>query len=332
MNARWLFLCSALMLLFANGSCASDAGAYQRAKDGKTLVWKNHPTPEDAAAWSGERDTGGYATGYGTLIWSITQRPTVTGSNISTAKYTVIGRYSGNMVHGKWDGPVTADVKGKKFHATFADGKKASRWTAGRAPGSSVPRDESVSPPRPDRTDIAANQQRNESVERDAVVEAPAEGPAPVPEHPPLQSDGAKRQADQHVSAPAVSEAPRPAVDDSLRSLMSPPSLLRNNPGTEPSPQASASIPSTSTSPSPPARSRLTAAEVIELADAEARTQGYNLGEYQHPHAHYTAADDTWLVSYDQKSVDSNAMGEMNKNFSVSVEDETKKTSIVPER
>jgi hypothetical protein len=88
-------------------------------------------------------------------------------------------------------------------------------------------------------------------------------------------------------------------------------------------------------SPSPPpanAKPRLTAAQVIELADAEARGQGYELGEYQHPQARYIPAEGTWSVFYDQKSVDSNAMGEVADPFTVSVEDKTKKTSVVPQK
>jgi hypothetical protein len=69
----------------------------------------------------------------------------------------------------------------------------------------------------------------------------------------------------------------------------------------------------------------LTAAEVIELADAEARTQGYDLGKYQRPQAQYAATENIWSVSYDQK----NDAGEAGKPFSVKVEDKTKKTSIV---
>jgi hypothetical protein len=51
------------------------------------------------------------------------------------------------------------------------------------------------------------------------------------------------------------------------------------------------------------------------------------LGEYQRSQPHYTAADGTWSVSYDQKFV-----GETGKHFSVSVEDKTKKASGVTGR
>jgi hypothetical protein len=54
------------------------------------------------------------------------------------------------------------------------------------------------------------------------------------------------------------------------------------------------------------------------------------LGEYQRPQAHYTATEGTWSVSYAQKYVD--GMGEVGTPFSVTVEDKTKKISIVPDR
>jgi hypothetical protein len=85
---------------------------------------------------------------------------------------------------------------------------------------------------------------------------------------------------------------------------------------------ASPQAPMPPTASSSPAHPRLTTAEVIQLADLEARRQGYALGEYQRPQVHYTTADDEWSISYDQKSAD----GILGKHFSVSVEDKTKKT------
>ena len=352
MNTRYLFVVSTALLsllLFARGANA-DGGVYQRTKDGKALVWNNYPLPGDAATWSGDRDLDGYATGYGTLIWSRKEQKIVTGSSIPISKHIAVTSYSGMMIQGKLDGPVVnVDANGKTFHGTFVDGRKTKDWAAGPAPS-------------PSSTDSVANQPRNESVERDVAVEPPAEGPSPGPnnrprnervhrdpvvevpaEGPPQATSrtatankpGNERveRVDEHISAPAIAitqTSPR-AADDSLRSLTGPPALLRKNPGAEPSPQAS--IPSTTSSPAPViAKPQLTAAQVIELADAEARGQGYELGEYQHPRARYTPADGTWSVFYDQKSVDSNAMGEVADPFTASVEDKTKKTSIVPEK
>lgn len=301
MNARFLFVFSALLLLCANGAFAG--GTYQRTKDGKTLVWNISPRPGEAATWSGHRDTDGYATGNGTLTWSTVKGVIVTGSHIPSPRPTVTDRYSGKMVRGKLDGPVVnVNAHGKKFHATFVDGNKASDWAVGPAP-------------RPSRTGIA-DQRHNEPVRKEAVVEAPAEGPKPTPVPAP--------QAEQHSSKPAARETSSMDIDDSLRALIGSSPPLRREAVAGASPQAS--IPQKASSP--PARPRLTATEVIELADAEARTQGYDLGTYQRPQAQYATTDNTWSVSYDQ----SNDAGEAGKPFSVKVEDKTKKTSIVAGR
>lgn len=298
-NARCLFAYGALLLL-ANGAYAG--GTYQRTKDGKTFVWNNHPRRGDAATWSGDRDASRYARGYGTLTWYTVERVIVTGSNLPSPKYSATGRYSGKMRRGKLDGPVVnVDANGKTFHGTFMNGRKTSNWAAGPAP--------------------SPGQRRNEPPNRDAVAEAPAEGPS-VGQRPEITD----RPTNQPLSGLAVPGTR--TTDDSLRSLTSPPSTLRANLVGDASPQAS--IPSTALSS--PARPRLTPAEVIELADAEAGAQGHNLGEYQRPQANYTAAKDTWSVSYDQKYVDANGMAENGKHFSVSVEDKTKKTSIVAGR
>jgi hypothetical protein len=62
---------------------------------------------------------------------------------------------------------------------------------------------------------------------------------------------------------------------------------------------------------------------VIELANAEARKEGYNPRDYLRPQANYLAADEAWSVSYDQKYADG-----FGNHFSVSVEDKTKKASF----
>ncbi len=81
-----------------------------------------------------------------------------------------------------------------------------------------------------------------------------------------------------------------------------------------------------------PSHPRLTVAEVVRLADAEARGSGYDLREYQRPQVHYNyvTANDTWWVSYDQIYV--NGLGEVGKHFSVTIEDKTKKLWLMPGR
>ncbi len=107
------------MFAFVGASVAE--GTYQRTKDDKTIVWNDAPKPGESAAWDGGRDEDGYASGFGTLTWY-------------TAKSAVYGRYFGNMVRGKLDGPVNVHSKGKTAHAIFVAGKRSSRWTSGRAP------------------------------------------------------------------------------------------------------------------------------------------------------------------------------------------------------
>ena len=147
MTARCLFICSTL-LLFANGAYG---GAYQHTRDKRTLVWNNHPKPDDEATWSGGRDSNGFATGSGTLTWYKVQRPIVTGSNIPPSRGGAVGgvvsnRYSGKMVRGKFDGPVlNINANGKMFHGTFVNGTKAGDWVAGPLPRTDQPVNEHIS-------------------------------------------------------------------------------------------------------------------------------------------------------------------------------------------
>jgi hypothetical protein len=106
------FVLGSALLVFAAGAWA---GAYQRTLDRQTLVWNNYPKPYDQAEWSGHRDSSGYAVGPGTLTWYKNR--------------VLMGRYSGTMVRGKWNGLVTnVDADGKKFRGTFVDGAKSGDW------------------------------------------------------------------------------------------------------------------------------------------------------------------------------------------------------------
>jgi len=141
-TARFLFVCGAL-LLSTSGVFAD--GEYQRTKNGKTMVWNNDPKPGDEAAWSGDRDREGYATGFGTLTWYTAQPKGESGS----AKSVVYVRYWGNMVRGKFDGPVNAHSKGKTDYAIFADGKRTTRWATGPAPSWRVAHSRAATPAKP---------------------------------------------------------------------------------------------------------------------------------------------------------------------------------------
>src|SRR5467141_4002753 len=49
MSWRLLFICAALFVL---ADVARGEGTYQRTRNGKTLIWNNHPKFGDKATWS----------------------------------------------------------------------------------------------------------------------------------------------------------------------------------------------------------------------------------------------------------------------------------------
>ena len=61
----------------------------------------------------------------------------------------------------------------------------------------------------------------------------------------------------------------------------------------------------------------------MDIADIEARTKGYDLGEYELPKAEYDAASDTWSVGYVARNADKNA-----KKLSVTIQDKTGKAEV----
>jgi hypothetical protein len=204
------------------------AGEFQKTQDGKTWVWNNNPRPGDQATWSGQRDEKGYASGKGTLTWFHTERKIVTGSQLPLNKYHAIASYTGEMAHGKLNGQVSAtDSNGKKFHGTFVDGRRK-KWAAGAAKEiaqeePAVARGELIEPPAPAQGP-------------DAEVDDNA--PKPAAKSSPMQTNEAK---------PAAKS--KPEFDDSLRSLVGPPTSLRTEPNaparststSSPAPAASAS-------------------------------------------------------------------------------------------
>lgn len=315
----------------ASGAFAG--GAYQQTKRGKILIWNEHPNSDEMAKWSGRRDKNGYATGYGTLTWYRLEAPSKTGSHIPFTRPVIISRYSGKMVKGKLEGDVVSkDNEGRTAKVVFVNGREAKEKIA--------------KAPEPPRTEVAV-QTQTEPVPRAELIEpaAPAAGPVAPPAPPPVVASSpsntqapanavsVKPVAAEKQSAPAdasrTSAKAQAEAEESLRSLVGPPKLLRTLPPAGPSPQPSiASIAPTATPA--PARPELAAAEAIELADGEARTQGYNLGEYRPPQAKYVAEEDAWTVSYSQKGAD--AASGTSKHFSVSVDDKTKRTSIAGDK
>jgi hypothetical protein len=254
---RFLFVCGVLLVFVAP---ALAAGEYQHTKNGRTMVWNNAPKPGDEAAWLGDRDREGYATGFGTLTWYTGRKQTAKHLGIlPVAKSSVYARYYGNMVRGKLNGWVNVHTKGETGHAVFVDGARASRWIAGRAP-SSMPREA--------RTEVAKRESED--------PESPAEGPKATPKPKPQPARESKDDFDQ-----------------SLRDLVGPLDLLRPNPA----PKAPST--STNKEGAPHSTEvRLTKEEVMDMADAEARGRGYNPVDYGRTEPQYDPKDRFWSITY----------------------------------
>ena len=342
---RFLFIFCGLIAL---AGVALAGGEYQHTKDGKTTVWNDVPKPGDVSTWNGDRDSDGYATGFGTLTWYTQQKG-------ESALYAV---YYGNMVHGKFDGPVNLHVKGKTGHAFFTDGTRTSRWARGSAPNWKGPQKspESVA------KEAAAKAEKPASSSLPPTQNAPAEhadSRGSTPKASPSMasaSESSSGLAVQHLkteatpAAPPVAEkrdeivqrdaiakkleppAESPAsspekVDGSARALVGPPSALRANSR----PEASAASPEPSTaqhsdvaSTSGPAD--LTEAQAIDLANAEAGARGYDVATYASPKADYSKVKGRWSIFYDKKSADP-SNGDA-KPLIVTVEDKSKNAFI----
>lgn len=236
MKTAWLTSLAAVFCLTG----VAFAGEFQKTQDGRTLVWNNNPQAGDSATWSGKRDDEGYATGRGTLSWYRTEKRIVTGSNLPQPKRVPVASYTGEMVRGKLDGAVVAiDARGKKYHGTYAAGRRT-KWLAGGA-----------------RTDSP----NEPAVKRGQLVESPSEGPrqpatevktaAPNQPQPPKETEAAV------APSPGASAAPQSAneFDDSLRSLIGPPSGLGRDEkagARSTSSPAAGQSPEAGTTPSPP--------------------------------------------------------------------------------
>lgn len=160
-------------------------------------------------------------------------------------------------------------------------------------------------------------------VERD--IQSPAEGPRPTKvEKPQIPNPKPATEEPSQLSSlnvqPSAEETP---VDNSIRTLTGPPTSLR----TKPSAPAAATTPeptiAVAPAPSVSAAPKLNAVQAMDIADIEARTKGYDLGEYQLPKAEYNAADDTWSVSYIARDKDKTA-----KRLHVTIQDKSGKAEV----
>jgi ketosteroid isomerase-like protein len=189
---RALFVCSVALILWSLSIDNAQAGKYQRARDGQTLVWNNYPQAGDDASWSGDRDENNFATGKGTLTWYHVGQSTQIGTLIPTTRATTLGVYTGKMVRGRFEGAVTTGGKdGLTYHAKFVNGQRLNDWTA-------------------EHTAIAAA-----PVKKTEEAAVPAEGPPAGTDErpkPPPAPSGVSKKAE---------------TDDSLSSLIGPPSALR---------------------------------------------------------------------------------------------------------
>ena len=196
MTGRLLFVCVTLLVLV---DVARGEGTYQRTRNGRTLVWNNDPKPGDEATWSGGRDPEGYARGFGTLTWYTKE----TGS----AEPALYARYWGNMIGGKFNGPVNVHSKKRTHYAIFDDGGRVTRWSTGTAP-------------------LGASAKWRVAMARRRInpePEAPAEGPLSG------RWEIGDGRSEQRESIQALRGERRPAIDidDSLRLLVWPPRSLR---------------------------------------------------------------------------------------------------------
>ena len=196
MRGRLVFVCGTLLVLV---QIARGEGNYQPTKNGRTLVWNNHPKPGDEATWSGGRDRERYARGFGTLIWYTKE----TGS----AKPALYARYWGRMIEGKFNGPVNVHSKKKTHYAIFADGDRITRWSTGTAP-------------------LGASAKWRAAIAKRGInsePQAPAAGPlSETSEIGDLRSE--QRESVQDLRR---EHWPMIDIDDSLRLLAFPPRSLR---------------------------------------------------------------------------------------------------------
>ena len=236
-----IFVCCALLLALASVALGA-GGTYQHTKDGNTIVWNDHPKSGETVDWSGKRDREGYATGFGTLIWY-------------TAKGAEYARYFGNMVRGRFDGPVNLQSKGKTAHAFFVEGGRTTGWARGPVPVSTL-ETRATETARTSRSSLFApgpvrpiEQPGNESESVHKQTTKPAEAVAARGSQLPSADDElrsaslGRENAEEESVAPSIEPTPLPmiaapipsakerkGVDDSLKSLVAPPSSLRSSP------------------------------------------------------------------------------------------------------
>src|SRR5438477_1627144 len=195
-------------------------------------------------------------------------------------------------------------------HPTHAVAKKSEAEPARRSDRAKPEQTE-----KPSKIAKAASSQPSKA-ETQLSEEIPAEGP--------LSAEAEKTQSTSSRSAIAESSQPSTTpVDNSLRTLTGPPSSLHVRTPPETNPPAQISTPPIAAVSPPTAGPKLTAVQAMDIADIQARTKGYDLGEYQLPKAEYNAASDIWSVAYVARDAD-----KAGKKLSVTIEDKTGKAEV----
>jgi hypothetical protein len=311
-RGRGLFCC---VLLLGLGGIALADGNYQSTRDGKTIVWNQNPKTGDSATWTGDRDRDGYASGFGTLSW-YTQKA-------SEAKETLYARYFGNMIQGKFDGPVNGHSKGVTGHAVFSQGKRISRWAAGPVPSWKAPQATAL-PNAAEAPKVAEAKIARFNPPPPSYGVAGPGRPTPDFDSLPEQSippNDIPEEGPELVNAPAVKyptpigahPKPKLEMDESLRLLTGPLPSLRDG---------DMDSPPTSGSPG-----RLSEQQVIQLADSEARRRGYDVSQYQRSSAQFDPVDNTWSLVYEQKAGSETVLPR--KRFTMAIDGKSRRTAVV---
>jgi hypothetical protein len=180
---------------------------------------------------------------------------------------------------------------------------------------------------------VRAERVKSENTDKPSTIAKPASSQPPkvdiplsedIPAEGPVAAGAEKIQSPRSKPAkaelPATNETP---VDNSIRTLTGPPSSLHVNAPPETNPPTQISTPPTAAVSLPAAGPKLTPVQAMDIADIEARTKGYDLGEYQLPKAEYNAASDTWSVGYVARDGD-----KTDKKLSVTIQDKTGKAEV----
>jgi hypothetical protein len=242
------------LLLLANAASGA-AGEYQQTRDGKATVWSGSPRSGESVAWTGARDTDGYAKGFGTVTWY-------------TASGTVSAVYYGNMVHGKLEGPVNVHMGRRTAHAYFADGGRVTAWARGPAPSKMNVPEELVSKrrkaeseqPKAREEQAEAKKETSEKPARSSEIIRPLEHlpkpavaetkPKPVSESKPVEENIEVPTPEPSVAStstpPTIAETttlPTPGPTQSASSFSEPPTIVESRETPTPSPSGPPQVP-----------------------------------------------------------------------------------------